>query len=282
VKCAKQVYETQDLKEIFSKCISNYEWYLEEDGTKIVHSIKDGINLLENIGDFLVLPEKWFSPTLYKKVGEFLKTFDCKNTSYKKRKAFKNNGKFSNNQILEIGNKLNGVSLSTKFNYYPTPDILVDVVQELAEITDSCTILEPSAGTGSLLKGLNKDNIKCVELNEILAEILKSSKYNCTCSEIENYEPKERFDRIIMNPPFQKRLDAKHILLCFNKFLKENGILVAIHSHGILSNTDKYSKEFQDLCRKYAVYHKSYVSGLFKDSGKGTAIPITVTKFVKK
>ena len=67
-----------------------------------------------------------------------------------------------------------------------------------------------------------------------------------------------------MNPPFGKRLDAKHIVKAFEEGLKEGGTLVAISSQAIFTATDKASKKFQEIVAKYS-----------------TSISVVVTKFVK-
>ena len=240
------------------------------------------MELLDINNNTLLLPEKWCSPKLYKQVGEFLKTFDCNRVKVKKRVGYKNNGEFTCEQIIHIGKKLNGVSLSEKFDFYPTPKELVERVQELAEIEDNTqTILEPSAGTGSLIDGLNKSNTTCVEINEVLATILEEKGYNVYNCAFEDFDEDVKYDRIIMNPPFGKRMDAKHIVKAFNQYLKEGGILVAIHSSGIVSTTDKHSKEFQKLYSEYGVVQESYTNNEFKNSGKGTNINTTISKFRK-
>lgn len=280
VSCMKAVYGVSRNEDVLLILKDLIQYELEEWGCVFVHSVADAIKLLEIQDDTLVLPEKWCSPKLYKQLGEFLKTFGCTRCKIKKRVAYKSEGDFTPEQIIKVGVQLNGVSLSEKFDFYPTPDELVEQVQELAEIEDSDWVLEPSAGTGSLLKGLTTPNIVCVELNEVLATILKDkySVYNCA---FEDYTTVLKFDKIIMNPPFGKRLDAKHIVRAFNDFLQDGGTLVAIHSQAIVNATDKASKAFQELYHKYGVFQRDYNNQEFKNSGKGTNIGVTISKLVK-
>lgn len=246
----------------------------------IVFSVAEAADLLEIIDGKLVLPEKWCSPKLYKKLGEFLTTFGCERTKVKKRVAYSCDGEFAPEQIIHICKQLNGVSLSDKFDFYPTPQVLVDEVQRLANIKESDTVLEPSAGTGSLLSGLPVKQVDCIELNETLATILKEKGYNVQNCAFENAEVKQ-YDKIIMNPPFGKRLDAKHIKLAFDKFLKDGGTLVAIHSSGITQASDRASKQFQELCNNYGTFQKEFNNNEFKNSGKGTMISTTITRLQK-
>lgn len=280
VKCAKKIYETEKIETVLDTCSIYINKAFDELGIIIVKDFSSIFDMLE-IKDFkIIFPLKWFSPDVYKSVTEFLKTFKCKRCKVGKQTAFKNQGEFSNEQILKIGKELKGVSLSTKFDFFPTPAELVKKVHSLVEIKSDDLILEPSAGAGDLIRGLDKKNIVCVELNSILATILKEKKYNVKNIAFEDFEPEQKFDKILMNPPFSKRLDAKHILRAF-EMLKNGGELVAIHSCGILYATDKISTEFRNLCDKYKVYQEKIPDGMFADSAKGTKIETCITKFVK-
>lgn len=282
VECAKEYYKCDEFN-VFLKCLDLFKQEITEEESIIINSISDGINLLEIIDNKLFLPEKWLSPTVYQKIGEFLKTFDFERKKIGKRIAYINNGEFTCQQVLDIGKKLNGISLSEKFDFFPTPKNIVSKVIELAEIKDNITILEPSAGKGDLIKNIKNCKITVVELNPILCEILKTQNYhNVFNQEFENFMSDEKFDRIVMNPPFSNRLDAKHIFKAFNNHLKDDGILVAIHSTSIINATDKHSKKFQDLCNHFLIERIELNSGDFKDSGKGTNIKTIISKFRKK
>ena len=281
LEAAKEIFNVLNYREVFYLCKERFNYFLEEENSQLVFTISDAFNLLEVNNNMLILPEKWFSDKIYKQIEEFLKTFECERIKYKKRVAYKNNGDFTLEQIINIGKSLNGVSLSTKFDFFPTPEELAQTVRDLAEIQDNDTILEPSAGTGSLLKGLNKNKIQCIEKNPILAEILKTKGFKVCNKAFEDVKSNTKFTRIIMNPPFSNRLDAQHILNAFNNYLDNNGILVAIHSTGIVKATDKNSKQFQELYKKYGVEQIKIPSGMFKNSGKGTNIETIVTKLRK-
>lgn len=281
VQCTKECYALNSNEEVLKLLKERIQREFEEWGCQFINSVSEAIRLLEPVEDKLMLPEKWCSPKLYKSLGEFLKTFGCERCKVKKRVGYKNNGEFSNEQIIHIGEQLNGVSLSEKFDFYPTPEVLVKRVQELADIKDTDNVLEPSAGTGSLLSGLNKDNVTCVELNEVLATILKEKGYKVSNEAFEDFSG-GKFNKIIMNPPFGKRLDAKHIIKAFNEHLVDGGTLVAIHSQGINHASDKASKTFRELVDTYGVSQENFNGEEFKNSGKGTTIATTISKFVRR
>ena len=280
LNCAKDFYNLPDLKSVLYKIYKELAEYIEEDGTKLFYTVSDVFDIIETHENLLVLPEKWLSNQIYKKITEFLKSFNWIRTKYKKCTAFKNQGDFTNEQILKIGKSLKGVTLSEKFDFYPTPDELSEKIKELAEIKKDDFILEPSAGMGSLIKGLNKNNIVCVELSPISAEILKNSGYDTKNIDFMEYQAKRQFDKILMNPPFSKNMDAKHITHAFN-MLKNGGVLVAVHTPTIKTAENKACKDFQKIFNQYAVSSETF-SGAVKNSGKGTNINVCITKFIKE
>lgn len=62
--------------------------------------------------------------------------------------------------------------------FYPTPAFVAERVAELADIPSDCTILEPSAGTGSLLDAVHVPcNFTVIEPLTENAAILKKKGY---------------------------------------------------------------------------------------------------------
>lgn len=134
-----------------------------------------------------------------------------------------------------------GVQVVSAPQLFPTPHGLAARVIELADVDDKALrVLEPSAGTGRLLSALYTVTDHCevvaVEVNPGLANRLKESfpgsgvEIHCadflTCN-----GDLGKFDRIVMNPPFENGADIKHIQHA-RTFLKEGGKLVAICAAG--------------------------------------------------
>ena len=135
--------------------------------------------------------------------------------------------------------------------YFPTPMWLVEKMVELADIQDWDVILEPSAWTGNIVdwileKWLN-NIIYINEWNrwnyEILLEKYKEQR-NQICffnDDFMTFEKMQHFHRIIMNPPFEKLQDMKHILKA-RELLKKDWILIAISSAWV-----KFRREYQEF-----------------------------------
>jgi protein-L-isoaspartate O-methyltransferase len=127
-----------------------------------------------------------------------------------------------------------GVKVVSAPNLFPTPPEIARQVVELADIQPGQRVLEPSAGTGSLLEALPDVPIVAVEINGQLAEALQrrftgAEIHRCDFLTM-NCELGE-FDRIVMNPPFDHGSDLEHIRHAYAK-LKPGGRLVAICANG--------------------------------------------------
>lgn len=117
--------------------------------------------------------------------------------------------------------------------FYPTPLVLAERLVEFAEIGPRDMVLEPSAGTGGLADLLRKDRTTCVEVSPLHCKVLKAKGYAVTQGDFLEWEKhtRDRFDRIVMNPPFsdgrwQAHLQAAAFLLA------PAGLLAAILPSG--------------------------------------------------
>lgn len=138
-----------------------------------------------------------------------------------------------------------GVQVVSAPQLFPTPPALVEQMIGLADLKvpsedhPQMTILEPSAGTGRILDALEGYAVTAYEISRELwvplQEKYESSNIHVyredfleVISPIDEYC---KYDRIIMNPPFTRGADIKHIKHALS-FLKPRGILVAICSDG--------------------------------------------------
>jgi protein-L-isoaspartate O-methyltransferase len=135
--------------------------------------------------------------------------------------------------------KNGGVQVVSAPQLFPTPPELAARVVELANIEPGVTVLEPSAGTGNLVKAIRESvdtEVVGVEVNRELCRHLEKR--------FESYELQVRcadfltcngdlglFERIVMNPPFENGSDIKHIEHALH-MLKPGGRLVAICANG--------------------------------------------------
>jgi|GEM_PF-5904195 len=143
-----------------------------------------------------------------------------------------------------VGSKIPG--------FFPTPPALIERMIDVAQLPEDGTALEPSAGKGDIAEALKVENMEvfCYEINHSLREILELNDYNVIGHDffetLENEEDENRkYDAVLMNPPFEKGVDAAHVCKAYLK-LKETGVLVAIMSRGTFTRSDKAASAFRD------------------------------------
>ena len=182
-------------------------------------------------------------------------------------------------EILLTGNVTNK---KKEYQFFPTPSKIAKEICEMAEINNKCDCLEPSAGTGSIadvLMSYSPKSLTVLELDGTNARHLEGKYNQCILGhDFLTWKTKKRFDRIVMNPPFSKRQDMKHILRAW-ELLKPKGILVSILSPSPFYCNDKLSQNFMDFLSKNNAVIKDYQEGEFKESG--TTIRTKCIKVVK-
>jgi hypothetical protein len=149
-----------------------------------------------------------------------------------------------------------GVKIVVAPQLFATPPELAARMVDLAKPEVGNRVLEPSAGTGNLLRCLpgfmpfegflpsgacrqTAVDVVAVEINGDLTEALDKSglaqRIICTdfltCTVEGEPSSLGRFDCVIMNPPFVNGADIKHIQHA-RKFLKSGGRLVALCANG--------------------------------------------------
>jgi hypothetical protein len=110
-----------------------------------------------------------------------------------------------------------GVEIVVAPQLYPTPPDLAARMVDLADIEAHHRVLEPSAGTGHLLRAIGPGPDKvAVEIHPRLVELLVRSGISGVQIHQQDFLACNgnlgSFDRIVMNPPFGKGEDIKHIL----------------------------------------------------------------------
>lgn len=119
---------------------------------------------------------------------------------------------------------------------YYTPDKIVDFILKWANIKSENTILEPSCGDGTFLKGLKRNNysisINNVDAIELAAEEAKKAKgtgFNVINSDFFTYYKNsinkiKQYDIVIGNPPFirYQNFDEKYRKIAF-ELMEEKG-----------------------------------------------------------
>ena len=167
-----------------------------------------------------------------------------------------------------------GVKVTVAPQLFPTPPAIAAQMVELAEIEAGMTVLEPSAGTGNLVKAV----LDTVD-TEVLAYEINQDLCNGLIGKFPSYKLQVRqgdflevtdfqgcYPRIIMNPPFENGVDIKHIRHALT-MLKPGGRLVALCANG-----PRQREAFQEV----AEYWEDLPQGSFKNAGTMVNVALLV------
>lgn len=126
-------------------------------------------------------------------------------------------------RIKELERKYIGAKID---GFFPTPENLTEKKIELLDLQPSDKIGEPSAGLGhmaDIVKAKGFD-VTCIEIHSGLCEVLRAKGHNVINEDFLTHT--EKYDKIIMNPPFENLQDVAHVKHAFS-LLNEGGRLVA-------------------------------------------------------
>lgn len=170
------------------------------------------------------------------------------------------------------GNKPN---IKKEFQFFGTPEgLAADMVNELPVILPTMTILEPSAGQGSIIKEILREcptaNISAYELMDLNRDILKDKFPTVKLLGKDFLECENKFDLIVANPPFNKHQDIIHIRKMFD-CLKPNGTIVTLSSRHWCMASHKIDKEFKQWLDELGADQIEIEHGAFKESGTMTS-----------
>jgi protein-L-isoaspartate O-methyltransferase len=156
----------------------------------------------------------------------------------------------------KIGRMIDELRFCAIPGFFPTPACIVGTMLDRAEIEPGMIVLEPSAGIGSIADAIRQRVarmpagpgvlILCCEIVPRLREILKAKGHVLTdVSDFLELPEAGEYDRIVMNPPFERTQDIDHVLHAYG-CLKPGGRLVAIMSAGSFSNGRRKGEEFRE------------------------------------
>lgn len=230
-----------------------------EQTLKIVNPVLSNIALMTVNGTRLELP----------KSTKFDNYTQVKDALLKAGGKYKNNGFEFGKCAQEIYDRLLGgekLNDKKKFQFFATPEHIVQKVQELAGVEETHTVLEPSAGHGALVEGIDKSQVQCFELFEDNVAVLNEKGYQVAQADFLSIPAQEIYDRILANPPFTKNQDIDHIRHMYD-FLAPGGKLVSIASKSWKMGSQKKQKEFNDWLVELNAHVTYLGSGEFKSSG---------------
>lgn len=219
---------------------------------------------------------------LYQGVNKVLESLGGKWSRGKKGHVFaSDDARDSLEAVIESGQYIDPKQF---FGFFETPDSLADEVIERAciDLADHF-VLEPSAGTGQLLKAIQRQNdkmplatVRAVEIQERRRAAL--AKFDCqvVIGDFLAEEPAASFDRVVMNPPFARQSDIDHVRHAW-KFLKPGGRLVSIMSTSWTFRDNTKSRDFRAMVDRYGE-SEANPPGSFKAAGTSIETTLVVLR----
>lgn len=199
---------------------------------------------------------------------------------------------------------MSNLKLDASRQYYPTPVELADkMVNSIKDWRKINTVLEPSAGTGNILKSLAikekcsymRFEVDCIEIQPELRAILKENFSRRNYYELSSEKKQQLFDQeptivgddflkfntfkhydlIIMNPPFNE--GATHLLKAL-EMQKNGGAIVCLLNAETIRNP--YSNERKQLANLLDKYNAEieYIENAFSSADNTTNVEIALIK----
>lgn len=164
---------------------------------------------------------------------------------------------------------------SKEDGFHPTPQSIISVMLRKAEVLPGNTVLEPSAGLGDIAEAVREkhpnNSIKVVEKWDSLREVLEIKGFEVVGSD--TLAHRDQYDRVLMNPPFERHQDIQHVKHVFENNLKPGGRMVAIMSRSFDKNSRlKVRKEFNTWLDEVGAYVEELPDDAFKSSFRPTGV----------
>lgn len=234
------------------------------------------------------------TPKEYKKVNEVLETYGGKWSRKDKAHVWTCSPDEALKMFISGGDTETASSLSIEtkaekkksFQFFATPAAVADELVSHAEYIFPYeapqTILEPSAGTGAIIQAVHRKwPHKIVSAYELMPEnrtVLEGiSDCNILGDDFLKHDTKQKFDCIVMNPPFKSHQDIEHVKKAYDT-LEDGGALISITSNHWRFASHKIDKEFKAWLEEVDAEVNDIEPGSFKDSGTMVAANFVVIR----
>ncbi len=143
------------------------------------------------------------------------------------------------------------------------------------------TVLEPSAGRGRIAFALDGagHKVTCVEIQPDLARGLSTYPLRTINADFLDVTPAGLglFDRVAMNPPFDRQRDIDHVMHAF-QFLKPGGVLASVMSSSVEFREDRKATDFRAFVERMGGHFRDLPPASFAESGTNVNTVICVIR----
>mgnify|MGYP003394245495 CR=1 FL=1 len=163
--------------------------------------------------------------------------------------------------------------------FFPTPAPVAERLLDVAHIAPGMSVLEPSAGTGTLADAIRcrcpTATVSVIEWQHSLVEVLQLKGYEVLSRDFLTFPSPEqmpaRFDRLVMNPPFEQEQDIAHVRHA-TSLLRPGGRVVAIVSEGAFVRQSRTAQAFCQWLAEQSSVTEAVPAGAFAQTGRPTAV----------
>lgn len=139
-------------------------------------------------------------------------------------------------------------------SFYPTPDAVTKQCLRDLYIREGCRVLEPSAGTGNMVKHLlaHGAHVDAVEIDPARVDALNSirnDRLRVFAGNFLSMPARPEYDFVVMNPPFYGTHWMEHVIHAFD-FLNPDGKLVAVLPVSAEIGESKKHETFREWVKK--------------------------------
>ena len=171
--------------------------------------------------------------------------------------------------------------------YFPTPPKMVEMLIDHAYISNGMRVLEPSAGKGDIAESIRANyqvSLSVCEIIPRLQEILELKGFNLLANDFFKlnfgYAHPDidglTYDRIVMNPPFEKGSYINHIRHAYDNCLAPGGRLVSLAPPNFTTRREKKYKLFKEWLNEQDYEQLEVEPGSFQKSSRPTGVSIAM------
>lgn len=242
-------------------------------------------------GTLVHLPPGQLDRKLYEEVNGALENFGGKWNRKAGAHVFREDPSEMLDEVVQTGGYIKQKTKAQQLGFFKTPPELAKRLVDAAGIKQGDVVLEPSAGTGNLIRAL-PDWVSWVYACEVNAGIisalrLATLRWGTTCVHCRDFlqttpsdlDPRAKLvDVVVMNPPFARQADIDHVLHA-TTFLRPGGRLAAIMSASVLFRANKKTVDFRRWVESLGGVFEALPDGSFTVSGTNAAtVMLSLTK----
>ena len=246
---------------------------------KISDDVRDVLARSTITATSVTLPPEQLERKLYLEVNKALEGAGGKWSRKARAHVFERDPREALGLAVETGQATNVRSV---LQAYYTPPALARRVAELSGVKAGDRVLEPSVGEGALavavLERVDPDatiiayDVDAVALRKAADRIGRRVQGSFTCLDFLEVDPDPIYDVVVMNPPFTKDADVRHVTHAWG-FVKPGGTLVAITwPKWHLSPSTAAQRAFADLVRSVGGEVEDVPAGTFEHTDVATVI----------